>query len=429
MFIDIDTEGIAIALRGWIALPTFNRSQPDQQYWFVNGRSVYDRTLASRREARLSGCAVSRPLPGLCTGGHDGPDHGRRQRASRQSTRCAFATGGVSTASSRRRSKPRCGDTRPGGHEPPPAALEHSGAGGGAALDDANAAGRVLPYARRSRPLPGWPEPRRMVRAGAPSRRLFRRSVLRSRSSPASTYSPRTPNGLIIVDMHAAHERITYEKLKRDFDDNALVRQPLLVPVSIAVSENRRPTVERSIATLDRIGLVRRAIGTDDGRRSRSTGPAEGCRCGGAAARPAGRSRGSRAEQPGRARQPRLDWRRWPVTIPFAPIATLSTTEMNALLREMETPSERISAITGARPGRQSRCTTSTACSARPVTRTAVCLMGPTASGKTEVAISLCKRFPLDPYQRRFGARLSWYGRRHGETGHGDATAANVRIA
>ena len=38
-----ETEGIA--LQGWIALPTYNRSQPDQQYWFVNGRSISDRTL------------------------------------------------------------------------------------------------------------------------------------------------------------------------------------------------------------------------------------------------------------------------------------------------------------------------------------------------------------------------------------------------
>jgi len=44
--VSIEAERDGIALRGFIALPTFNRSQPDLQYWFVNGRSVNDKTLA-----------------------------------------------------------------------------------------------------------------------------------------------------------------------------------------------------------------------------------------------------------------------------------------------------------------------------------------------------------------------------------------------
>ena len=44
VFLEHETEGVA--LTGWIGLPTFNRSQPDMQYWFVNGRSVTDKTLS-----------------------------------------------------------------------------------------------------------------------------------------------------------------------------------------------------------------------------------------------------------------------------------------------------------------------------------------------------------------------------------------------
>ena len=44
VYIEREVEGIALS--GWIALPTFNRSQPDLQYWFVNGRSISDKTLA-----------------------------------------------------------------------------------------------------------------------------------------------------------------------------------------------------------------------------------------------------------------------------------------------------------------------------------------------------------------------------------------------
>ena len=42
----ISREAESIAVSGWIGLPTFNRSQADMQFWFVNGRSISDKTLA-----------------------------------------------------------------------------------------------------------------------------------------------------------------------------------------------------------------------------------------------------------------------------------------------------------------------------------------------------------------------------------------------
>jgi DNA mismatch repair protein MutL len=62
--------------------------------------------------------------------------------------------------------------------------------------------------------------------------------------------------GLIVVDMHAAHERIVYEKLKRGYDDRELVRQPLLVPETVSVAESEANLVEQSGHLLEKLGLV-----------------------------------------------------------------------------------------------------------------------------------------------------------------------------
>ena len=63
-------------------------------------------------------------------------------------------------------------------------------------------------------------------------------------------------NGLIVVDMHAAHERILYEKLKKDFDARHIVRQPLLIPEAVSVSEREADLAEEQAARLQQLGLV-----------------------------------------------------------------------------------------------------------------------------------------------------------------------------
>ncbi len=62
--------------------------------------------------------------------------------------------------------------------------------------------------------------------------------------------------GLIVVDMHAAHERITYERMKRDFDDQGLVSQPLLVPESLAVSQREADAAEQHNAIFTKLGFT-----------------------------------------------------------------------------------------------------------------------------------------------------------------------------
>jgi DNA mismatch repair protein MutL len=64
-----------------------------------------------------------------------------------------------------------------------------------------------------------------------------------------------TVDGLIVVDMHAAHERIGYEKLKTAHDGIGVRVQPLLVPQAVSVSEREAETAEREAAVLAELGF------------------------------------------------------------------------------------------------------------------------------------------------------------------------------
>jgi DNA mismatch repair protein MutL len=61
--------------------------------------------------------------------------------------------------------------------------------------------------------------------------------------------------GLIVVDMHAAHERITYERMKTAFDDQGLISQPLLVPESLAVSQREADAAEQNSEVFSKLGF------------------------------------------------------------------------------------------------------------------------------------------------------------------------------
>ena len=61
--------------------------------------------------------------------------------------------------------------------------------------------------------------------------------------------------GLVVVDMHAAHERIVYERMKSSFEDNSIKAQPLLVPIQISVSEKEADFAETNNSTFYNLGF------------------------------------------------------------------------------------------------------------------------------------------------------------------------------
>jgi len=70
--------------------------------------------------------------------------------------------------------------------------------------------------------------------------------------------------GLVVVDMHAAHERITYERLKTAFDKENIVTMPLLVPVSILVSVKEANIAEEFEEMFQQCGFVIDRIGQEN---------------------------------------------------------------------------------------------------------------------------------------------------------------------
>jgi DNA mismatch repair protein MutL len=69
--------------------------------------------------------------------------------------------------------------------------------------------------------------------------------------------------GLIVVDMHAAHERITYERMKTAFAENGIQSQPLLVPLTIAVSEKEVVQAENHREVFAKLGFVVESAGPE----------------------------------------------------------------------------------------------------------------------------------------------------------------------
>jgi DNA mismatch repair protein MutL len=255
VYIDREAEGIAVS--GWVGLPTFNRSQPDLQYWFVNGRSISDRTLSHAAKHAYRDVLFHGRFPAyvlhltIDPAAVDANAHPAKLEVRFRDGRRihGIVSQTIELALS---------DTRPGGHDitPLPAGantLFHQGSmvlrdhvrPSGSAVRESLAAYQHFAggTAALAEQLPR--EQGDVPPMGFAIAQLAGVYVLAENA-----------DGLIIVDMHAAHERIVYEKLKNGFDDKMIVRQPLLVPVSVSVSENEANLVETSNETLEQIGLV-----------------------------------------------------------------------------------------------------------------------------------------------------------------------------
>jgi DNA mismatch repair protein MutL len=70
-------------------------------------------------------------------------------------------------------------------------------------------------------------------------------------------------HGMVLVDMHAAHERITYERLKQAREGAGITRQPLLVPITLAVSNREAAIAAEQAEELASLGVLVEAVGEE----------------------------------------------------------------------------------------------------------------------------------------------------------------------
>jgi len=257
----LDLEAGSLRLSGWVAQPAFSRSRADVQYFYVNGRMLRDKLL---------GHAVRR--------GYDDVLHHQRHPAYVLYLELPPDRVDVNVHPAKHEARFR--DAR----------VIHDFLR--RAVADVVAVPITEGQAMEGSAWPGAPTPTMGERSGAsttgwapPHQAAMPLRVAESMTAYAALHPPATEPlpeaddatppplgyalgqlhgvyilaqnqaGLVLVDAHAAHERITYERLKQAADGADVVTQPLLVPVTITVSETEADRVEAETEACAALGL------------------------------------------------------------------------------------------------------------------------------------------------------------------------------
>ena len=265
----VDHAGAGLRLHGWIAQPAYNRASADQQYLYVNGRAVRDRNVAHAVRQAYSDVLFHGRHPayvlflemdprGVDVNVHPAK-HEVRFRESRLVHDFVYRALHAALAETRAGSAVASGAPAQAGTATAWSMPAPQQDAIGLRINDAPAAYAAL-YAPQgdpasfaagspamSQPMPhAMPQdaPGGMPPLGFAVAQLHGIYILAENA-----------DGLVVVDMHAAHERIGYEKLKTAHDGAGLRTQPLLVPSSLAVSEREADIAEREAATLAELGF------------------------------------------------------------------------------------------------------------------------------------------------------------------------------
>jgi DNA mismatch repair protein MutL len=258
----IDHASAGMRLSGWVGLPTASRPQADAQYFYVNGRLVRDRVVAHAVRQAYADVLFHGRHPAfvlyleLDPAGVDVNVHPAKSEVRFREQRLVhdflFRTLHEALA-----------ETRAGLHVPVEAATWPADAGVASAV--------VQEVSRQA--SSHWPSyaPQSRLQLGVREEPLADYAALLGATEPAPMAAPgmsaadtseapplgyaiaqlktiyilaENAHGMVLVDMHAAHERITYEKLKSGRACSNLRSQILLVPLSVPVSAKEAAAAE-----------------------------------------------------------------------------------------------------------------------------------------------------------------------------------------
>ncbi|ASE55117.1 DNA mismatch repair endonuclease MutL [Stenotrophomonas maltophilia] len=294
----VDHSGAGLRLHGWIAQPHYSRASADQQYLYVNGRSVRDRSVAHAVKMAYGDVLYHGRQPAYVLFLELDPTrvdvnvhpakHEVRFRDSRLVHDFVYRTLKDALADTRAGMSAQeigAGPVHPVDAAAAPTASSAGASGFGLARGPAPGAGSGGGGGGFSGWRPQQPLGLQVADAPAAYAALYAAPAGAERGAalppmptenglPVTSADAGVPplgyaiaqlhgiyilaenaEGLIVVDMHAAHERIGYERLKNAHDGIGLQSQPLLVPITLAVGEREADTAESEAETLAALGF------------------------------------------------------------------------------------------------------------------------------------------------------------------------------
>ncbi|MEO1036474.1 MAG: DNA mismatch repair endonuclease MutL [Pseudomonadota bacterium] len=251
----VDAESAGIAMTGWIAAPDYSRAAADLQFTFVNARAVREKTLVHAvrhgyRDVLFHGRQPAYALYlAIDPARVDANAHPQKLEVRFRDTRSVhqFVSTTVEVVLAASRSSTARSRSV--------AEVAHRGAPQASLELLASASREPLPSSSNLAVREPAPP---LAAAGAEYPLGFALGQLHGVYILAEN-----AHGLVVVDTHAAHERVTYERLKQEFESGHIASQPLLVPDTVALSQAEADALEAAADELRRHGLELRRTGPD----------------------------------------------------------------------------------------------------------------------------------------------------------------------